>query len=76
MYKSKDRQREAVREAVRRHRAKGITTKDVIPDVIPIETVIPVIPEKRHAPTPPVLREEEWMKQKRLQMEKFLKIVK
>jgi hypothetical protein len=38
MYRDADRQRAAVREAVRRHRAKGITVipKDnVIPDVIP-----------------------------------------
>ena len=41
-YKDKDRQREAVRLAVRRHRAKQVipcnTLKDVIPDVIPVKT--------------------------------------
>ena len=40
MYKDKDKQREAVKQAVRRHRAKGITegitqANDVIPSVIP-----------------------------------------
>jgi hypothetical protein len=50
MYKDKDRQREAVKKAVRRHRGKlkGITVIPVIP-VIPINvipsTVIPVIPK-------------------------------
>jgi hypothetical protein len=39
MYKDLDKQREAVRLAVRKHRAKGITK------VLP-EKVIPVIPEK------------------------------
>ena len=45
MYKDRERQKEAVREAVRRFRAKGIT---VIPDknVIPVIPVIPnVIPK-------------------------------
>jgi len=37
MYKDRERQKEAVREAVRRFRAKGIT-------VIPDKNVIPVIP--------------------------------
>ena len=54
-YKDKDQQREAVRLAVRRHRAKGITgithkATNVIPSVIP--DVIPskqpdVIPSKQ-----------------------------
>jgi hypothetical protein len=38
MYSDKDKQREAVREAVRRHRAKGITK------VLHKETPVPVIP--------------------------------
>ena len=45
-YKDKDRQREAVRLAVRRHRAKGITHGPVIPkDVIPSKQP-DVIPSK------------------------------
>lgn len=47
MYKDKDKQRQAVREATRRYRArlKGITPQPVIPldDVIPCDTQ-PVIP--------------------------------
>jgi hypothetical protein len=39
MYADKDKQRTAVREAVRRHRAKGITKvlQEKVPDVIPVK---------------------------------------
>jgi hypothetical protein len=48
MYKDRDKQRVAVREAVRRFRGKGITVipSDVIPSVIP---VIPIIKTKADA---------------------------
>ena len=53
MYKDKDRQREAVRQAVRRHRAKGITVipKNVIPcKVLPCDTLIPEVIPVEHEP--------------------------
>jgi hypothetical protein len=58
LYKDKEKQRVAVREAVRRHRerAKGITE------------VSPVIPERVIPDIPP----DAWREQKRLQMERFL----
>jgi hypothetical protein len=49
MYKDKEKQRDAVRDAVRRYRGKGIT---VIPsDVIPVipKSVTPVIKTKEDA---------------------------
>lgn len=61
MYRDKDRQREAVRLAVQRHRArKGITK--VLPEKT-VEDVIPVIPK----PVP------SWRVEKDRQMAEFLK---
>lgn len=60
MYKDKDKQRQAVREAVRRHRAKGITQGKVIPtqsvtpcntpNVIPKQCIDKVSPAEESGP--------------------------
>ena len=41
MYKDKDKQRQAVKQATRRYRAKGVTSKGITDD----NHVIPVIPK-------------------------------
>lgn len=60
MYKDKAKQRQAVREAVRRHRAKGITRPGITvvdepPDVIPNETIARCEARLESVPVRPIL---------------------